>query len=186
MAQKLISIFVCNKDEDIESFLKRRAISFEKLGKSRTFIIYDEDSLEKDISDIKILGYFTLALQVLKIPENLSNRKIKKLDGFSAKINGEVLTELPVILIGQLGKNELIENNISGDKLMKICISTVLDGQYKLGGRIIMLECKNIKYLKDFYNKFGFTEIKSEDSNDQLLQYIRILSEDDLINGIND
>lgn len=65
-AQELISIFVCVKDADIETFLKSRAIQFEKLGKSRTFFIYDEDQ-----DEFHILAYFTLALQVLKIPDKM-------------------------------------------------------------------------------------------------------------------
>jgi hypothetical protein len=49
---------------------------------------------------LKILAYFTLALQVLNVPEKLlSGRKTKIFDGFSAKI-----TEFPARLIGQLGK----------------------------------------------------------------------------------
>ena len=35
--QQLISIFVCSKDRDIEGYLRKDAILFEKLGKSRTF-----------------------------------------------------------------------------------------------------------------------------------------------------
>ena len=73
-AQELISIFVCEKDADIENFLKSRAIQFEKLGKSRTFFIYDEDQ-----DEFQILAYFTLAIQVLKIPEGMLsvNDKLK-------------------------------------------------------------------------------------------------------------
>ena len=83
-AQELISIFVCEKDADIENFLKSRAIQFEKLGKSRTFFIYDEDQ-----DELQILAYFTLAIQVLKIPEGmLSGNKVKKLDGLSANMRG--------------------------------------------------------------------------------------------------
>lgn len=81
-AQELISIFNCEKDKDIENFIRERAILFEKLGKSRTYLIFDEDEEE-----FKVLAYFTLAMQVLKIPEDLlSNRKTKFLDGFSSKI----------------------------------------------------------------------------------------------------
>ena len=40
--QELISIFVCSKDHDIENFLRDKAILFEKLGKSRTFFVFDE------------------------------------------------------------------------------------------------------------------------------------------------
>jgi len=51
-AQKLISIFVCEKDTDIESFIKNRALMFEKLGKCRTFLIYDEDE-----EDFRVLAW---------------------------------------------------------------------------------------------------------------------------------
>ena len=138
-AQELISIFMCQRDSDIENFLKERAILFEKLGKSRTFFIFDEDEAE-----FKILAYFTLAIQVLKVPEALSNRKIKNFDGFNAKDNGQRIAEFPTILIGQLGKNELYEESITGNEIMQYCLITVLEGQIRLGGRIVMLECKNI------------------------------------------
>ena len=138
--QELISIFVCEKDSDIENFLKDRAIQFEKLGKSRTFFIFDEDE-----DEFKILAYFTLAIQVLKVPEDMiSGRKAKLLDGFSSKIKGVKITEFPSILIGQLGKNEIYPNTITGSELLEYCLATILDGQVRLGGRIIMLECKDI------------------------------------------
>lgn len=108
-AQELISFFVCLKDSDIENFLMGKAILFEKLGKSRTFFIFDEDD-----DEFKILAYFTLALQVLIVPEVLSCRKIKNFDGFNAKIKGEKITEFPTILIGQLGKNDLYKGSITG------------------------------------------------------------------------
>jgi len=86
-----------------------------------------------------VLGYFSLALQVLKIPETFSNRKIKELDGFNAKIHGERILEFPAILIGQLAKNDLYRDHLSGYKLMQYCLSTLLDGQIRPGGRIVML-----------------------------------------------
>ena len=154
-AQEHISIFACGKDIDIENFLKYRAIAFEKLGKSRTFLIFDEDEEE-----FKVSAYFTLALQFLKIPETLSNRKIKEFDGFNAKLNGELITEFPAILIGQVGKNDLYEDAIAGYDIMQLCLNTVLDGQMRLGGRIILLECKDVPYLIEFYNQFGFQSLK--------------------------
>jgi len=176
-AQKLISIFVCKKDNDIENFLKERAILFEKLGKSRTFFIFDEDDEE-----FKILAYFTLALQVLKVSDKLlSGRKTKIFDGFNAKFKGEKITEFPVILIGQFGKNDLYKNSITGFETMQYCLSTVLEGQVRLGGRIIMLECKNIPYLLKFYEKFGFYKIEKNYEDGELLQMIKILQEDEVI-----
>ncbi len=176
MARELISIFMCKKDPDIENFLKEKAIFFEKLGKSRTFIVFDEDSEE-----FNVLAYFTLALQVLRIPETLSNRKIKEFDGFNAKIRGEKITEFPAILIGQFGKNDLYTENITGLELMEFCLNTLLDGQNRLGGRIVTLECKDIPYLVDFYTQFGFIKLDKDYEEDELLQFIKILQEDELI-----
>lgn len=158
--------------------MKKKAIIFEKLGKSRTFLIYDEDK-----NEFQILGYFTIALQVLKIPNNLSNRKIKSIDGFSSKANGETVKRFPTILIGQLGKNSLIKNitNISGDEIIKYCFDRIFKGQECLGGRIVMLECKNIDYLKRFYEKYGFKLIDRNYKDNELLQYIKIFNEEEIM-----
>ena len=178
-AQELISIFECSKDSDIENFLKNRAILFEKLGKSRTFLIFDENEEE-----FKVLGYFTLALQILKIPEALSNRKIKEFDGFNAKINGERITEFPAILIGQVGKNDLYRKQFAGSVLMQYCINTLLEGQARLGGRIILLECKDVPYLIEFYKQFGFAKLDKEYQAGELMQLIKILQEDELVENL--
>ena len=176
-AQKLISIFVCQKDSDIENFLKEKAILFEKLGKSRTFFIFDEDD-----DEFKILAYFTLALQVLKVSDDLlSGRKTKIFDGFSSKYKGEKIMEFPAILIGQFGKNDLYRDSINGHEIMQYCLSTLLIGQTQLGGRIILLECKNIPYLIELYCDFGFSLIEKDYEEGELLQMVKILSENEII-----
>jgi predicted GNAT family N-acyltransferase len=176
-AQELISIFNCEKDKDIENFIRERAILFEKLGKSRTYLIFDEDEEE-----FKVLAYFTLAMQVLKIPEDLlSNRKTKFLDGFSSKIRGEKITEFPTILIGQVGKNDLFKELISGNEIMQYCLSTVFKGQAVLAGRIIMLECKDVPYIINLYKKFGFQKLEKDYDEDEHIQMIKILEEDEII-----
>ncbi|MEQ8154369.1 MAG: hypothetical protein ABRQ25_05735 [Clostridiaceae bacterium] len=175
-AQELISIFVCERDYDIENFIKDKAILFEKLGKSRTFIIFDEEN-----EDFQVLGYYTLALQVLKVPDELSNRKIKNFDGFNAKINGEKITEFPTILIGQFGKNDLHKGKLTGFELMQYCLNTLFDGQSRLGGRIVMLECRDVEYLTNFYRQFGFIKLEKDYKENELLQFIKILQEDELI-----
>lgn len=167
---------MCERDSDIQSFLKEKAIKFEKLGKSRTFLIFDEDE-----DEFKVLAYFTLALQVLKVPDNLSNRRIKEFDGFSAKFKGEKITEFPTMLIGQFGKNDLHKGKISGFDLMQYCLNTLLDGQMRLAGRIITLECKDVPYLVEFYSQFGFLKIERDYEENELLQFIKILNENELM-----
>ena len=116
-----------------------------------------------------MLAYFTLALQVLKVPESLSNRKIKDFDGFNAKIKGEKITEFPTILIGQVGKSDIHKGKITGFELMQYCLNTLLDGQVCLGGSIVTLECKNTPDLVDFYTQFGFIKIERDYKKEELL-----------------
>ena len=139
-------------------------------------MIFDEDE-----EDFRLLAYFALALQILKIPQSFSNQRIKQLDGFSAKIRGQRILEFPVLLIGQFAKNDLYADYISGYDLMQYCFSTLLDGQARLGGRIVMLECKDIPYLASFYERFGFAKIERDYKEGELIQLVRILREDEII-----
>ena len=181
-AQELISIFYCKKDEDVENFIISRAILFEKLGKSRTYLIFDEDA-----DTFQVLAYFTLAMQVLKIPDSfLSNRRTKLLDGFSSKNKGTKITEFPAILIGQIGKNDLHEKSINGSEIMQYCLSVLLMGQAILGGRIVMLECKDIAYLTDLYEEFGFQKLERDYAQGELIQMIKVLDEEEIIGSLED
>ena len=129
-----------------------------------------------------MLAYFTLALQVLRIPQDLlSSRETLKLDGFSSKMKGQKITQFPVILIGQIGKNDLYRRDITGYEMMQYCLSTLLDGQERLGGRIILLECKNNPFLIDFYSRYGFKVIDRDYQADELIQMIKILQDQELI-----
>lgn len=84
-----LSSFSCKQNKDIENFLHNRAIDFEHINKSRTYILCDDDIwCKKEI--LVILGYFSVALKVLDLPKNISNRLRKNLDGISAKLHGEV------------------------------------------------------------------------------------------------
>lgn len=64
---------------------------------------------------------------------------------------------------------------------MDFCLATLLQGQGRIGGRIILLECKDIPYLITFYEKFGFSKIDKDYEEGALLQFVKVLSEDDII-----
>lgn len=140
---ELLSSFSCQKDADIESFLWNRSIEFELLSKARTYLVCDEDVLKQDGS-LRILGYFSLSLKTLSIPDGLSNNQRKELDGFNAKIHGTPIREIPCYLIGQLGKNSSLSKEqqiLSGDKLVDLAISVVMTAFESVGGRYVMVEC---------------------------------------------
>lgn len=70
---------------------------------------------------------------------------------------------------------------ISGSEILEYRLATILEGQVKLGGRIIMLECKDIPYLISLYEKFGFNVLEKDYEEGDLLQMIKILEETEII-----
>jgi len=148
--------FSCKKNNDLEEFLSTRAILYEQVSKSRTYLFIDEDALDEKIS---ILGYFSIGLKTLMLPDNLSNNQIRKLDGYSSKINRKKINSLPVYLIGQLAKNDQYKSLISGDEILQAAISTIREYSSCLSGRLIAVDCKPVDKLHEFYKRNHFIMI---------------------------
>lgn len=141
--------------------MSNQAIRFELANKSRTYFIVDKDR-QKVNGVPEMLGYFSLGLKVLKIPEEASTTLRKKLDGYSAKINKELITELPCYLIGQLARNSKIDKTIlPGKQLLDYCLGVIQPSITYVGGRIILVESKDKTGLLNFYENNNF-EIISE------------------------
>ena len=144
-----LSSFSCANDTDIEAFLRNRAIEFEILSKARTYLVCDADVFEEE-DRFLILGYFSLSLKTLSIPDGISNRKRKDLDGFNAKLHGEPIRDVPCYLIGQFGKNSAIPREqqiLSGDELMELALSAMRPAVEAVGGRHVMIECHDKKSI---------------------------------------
>ena len=173
----LLSSFSCTQDQDIEGFLHNRAVDFERLSKSRTYLVFNEDELENvKGTNVTIYGYFTLALKVLKVPKKLSNRARKEIDGYNAKNHGKEINEFPCYLIGQLARNSIISADVFQGKELISMAHDFLEKAVKIvGGRYVMIECKNNQKLKDFYKANGYREIDSipDDENASMVQMIR-------------
>lgn len=173
---KLLTSFKCDLDPDIEFFLKDRAVTFERLSKARTYLIIDEGELEtKSIEEINILGYVALALKVLTVPEFVSNRMRKEIDGLSGKIHGEQITAFPVYLIGQLGRNTCVPKEaVSGKDLIGYAFDIIQPAIDSVGGRYVLIECHNEEKLLKFYGENHFTAFaKIPDQDRPMVQMIR-------------
>ena len=164
--------FCCEKDESVQYFLQNKAIDFEVKNKSRTFFIINEEEFCK--GNLIILGYFSLALKVLTVPDEISNRKRILLDGLSAKFKGKPILHFPVYLIGQLAKNDMNKDQIEGNEIMSFAIDIIKEAQKNVGGRVVLIECNDNKKLKKFYSDTGF-EIINKDNEDNQLQMISYL-----------
>jgi hypothetical protein len=156
-----ISRFSC-RDKDVESFLKNKALEFERRDKARTYLIYDDNRST-------LLGYYTLSLKALPFAECISKNTVKSIDGFSKDIRA-----VGIILIGQFGKDTELAKDIDGGHLLDICIETVYTAQKIVGGRFVLLECQEIDKIVSFYEKNGFKPLQY-DENDKYLQMVRRL-----------
>ncbi len=172
---QLLSSFSCSPDPDIEHFLRHRAVEFESLSKARTYLIFDEDDLKNGTSNPLIYGYVSLALKILSVPDTVSIRMRKELDGFNAKIHGQVINDFPCYLIGQLSKNTDVKNNpISGSTILGIAFDIIASASEAVGGRYMMIECHNEEKLLKFYKDHSFKEIDRIPDNDiPMVQMIR-------------
>ncbi len=169
-----LSFFSCEKDEDIEYFLHNRAIEFEKFSKARTYLVFDQDQLESDEKPLRIYGYITIALKILSVPGGLSNRMRKELDGYSAKIYGKSISDFPCYLIGQLSKNLNVKSKgVSGKELLEFAKDIIASSVELVGGRYMMIECRNEEKLIEFYKGNHFSEIaRIPDKNQMMVQMI--------------
>ena len=173
---EILSSFSCAKDPDIESFIHHRAVEFEKLYKARTYLVLDQNQLESNPSDnLIIYGYISLALKVLTVPDDLSNRKRMSLDGFSSKINGQPISLFPCYLIGQLSRNSNVpKDSLTGDDLIGFACDIIENSVKAVGGRLILIECHPDEKLINFYKHNGFSEIaRIPDSGKPMVQMIR-------------
>jgi len=169
-----LSSFLCTQDPDIESFLKERSVHFEKLSKSRTYLEIDEDALARD-GTVAVLGYFSLAMQTLKFPEEYSGRRRKELDGFASKRGGKPVQDVPCFLIGQLARCSSIEKGaLSGSELLDDALGYIAMAQEAVGGRIVLVECRDDPKLIRFYEGNRFEEFMHIGDDDRpMIQMIR-------------
>lgn len=172
---ELLSSFSCEKDEDIEYFLHNRAIEFEKLSKARTYLVLNQEQLENKEKHLTIYGYISLALKILSVPQDMSNRMRKELDGFSAKIHGEQISDFPCYLIGQLSRNSNVKSEgISGKQLIDFASDIIATSVEAVGGRYMMIECRDEEKLLQFYKDNYFSEVaRIPDENQPMVQMIR-------------
>ena len=178
LLEQILSSFFCEKDGDIENFLRHRAVQFEELSKSRTYLICDEEQLASDgfyLENLTVYGYVALALKVLSVPEDTSNRVRKELDGLSGKIHNEPIGDFPCYLIGQLARNAAVHRNaLSGKELLQFANDIIAASVEAVGGRYVMIECHDDTKLVNFYTDNDFKEIaRIPDEGNPMVQMIR-------------
>lgn len=62
----------------------------------------------------------------------------------------------------------MAKKSINGNDLLSLADEKVLEGANIFGGSYIWIEYEDVYRLREFYRKFGFTEIKDHTSENNL------------------
>lgn len=161
-----------SKNPDVERFLKNSSVQSMRLHQSSTYLVMTRDFV--------LLGYFTLALKVIRIDASLlSNRESLKLQRFSMPDKENDSFIVPAILIAQFSRNfnESV-SSISGSDLMSITLEYVRSIQSQIGGLVTFLECEPAEKLVSFYKTQGFRLLDGKTiskTDKELLQMYRLI-----------
>lgn len=119
-----------------------------------------------------ILGYIAIALKVLHIPDGLSINARKNYDGYRGKSQGKPITDIPCYLIGQLARNDHADKTLlSGNELLEEAHRIIMSSVENVGGRFMMIECRDKPKLLKFYRDNNFEEIsRIADKNVPMVQ----------------
>ena len=174
---ELLSGFSSPKNKDVERFLKKSAIEFTKKNQSVTYLVVSAE-------DVRLLGYFTLALKPLTVRgETVSNTMKRKLLRISELDEKSDTYTMSAYLIAQLGKNfsESGGTEITGAELLKLAWDKIKEIQYLGGGVVTFLEAENEEKLLSFYRDNRFSQfdtrqtISDTDESHELVQLLRLL-----------
>ena len=174
---ELLSGFSSPKNKDVEHFLKKSAIEFTKKNQSVTYLVVSAE-------DVRLLGYFTLALKPLTVRgETVSNTMKRKLLRISELDEKSDTYTMSAYLIAQLGKNfsESGGTEITGAELLKLAWDKIKEIQYLGGGIVTFLEAEKEEKLLAFYRDNRFSQFDTRqtasdaDESHELVQLLRLL-----------
>ncbi|MDO4953425.1 MAG: hypothetical protein Q4E34_06345 [Synergistaceae bacterium] len=173
--KKMFETFECEKNEEIETFLKRDAIEFAKQRISITNLVLETGNGDKT----RLLGYFTLANKPIQInAASMSGTKRRRLQRCAAESEQKNIFNVSSMLIAQLGKNSAVKNNpLTGELLLGSALALLASVQRVVGGGIVFLECEQREKLMQFYGRndfFKFGERSSSEGKNyfQLLKFL--------------
>lgn len=175
VASAILSEFSCVQNQEIEEFLKNKAIDFAYKKLSVTYLVLAENG--------QIAGYFTLTHKPMMIDEGefqtLSKEKKKKITRF-CKMDATAHTyTASAFLIAQFGKNSHAgETGLTGDLLMNFALDELKAVQRRIGGGLIFLECEENAKLLAFYendhNRYKRYGLRHADDGKDYVQLLRL------------
>lgn len=177
----ILSDFSCPLNQDIEIFLKKKAIEFEKQGISATHLVFASFK-----GNNVLVGYYTLSTKSFNVTKSAISKSLSKRINKFATYDTDLRSYiLPAPLLAQIGKNFTNGYNklITGDELLNMAVEDVRMIQQIIGGKVLYLECEDKQCLVDFYSENGFVKFNERKldrdetgiSGEYLVQMLRYL-----------
>jgi len=155
----IISSFSCKRNADVESFLRKSAIMYEKRHISRTYLIFADDVPRK------VAAYFTIAVSSMDVSGLECSKELRKKmninEGFAQSY-----------LIGQVGKHDDGAKGL-GKFAISSAVERIMASNERVGCRVIRLDCK--PSLVKYYTDSGFTNT-GKDEKKGLYRMVRIIN----------
>ena len=166
----ILSEFISRNNDEIQIFLKDKAIEFAKKKLSITYLVTDGETGN-------LLGYFTLAHKVLEVPAlGLSSTVRRKMSRYSTLDNRNESYMVSAFLLAQFGKNFNIEKErrVSGAELMDCADEVLKRIQHQIGGAVVYLDCEDKEKLITFYRDVaGYKQISERISDRDQVKYLQ-------------
>lgn len=160
VTQDILSSFSVSRNPDVECFIHDSAIAYEKSNNARSFIFINESG--------RPLGFVSLALSYLKLPENASNSLKKRLRGYG-RLSSDII---PCYLIGQLARLDNVDKeDLPGNVIFSTIDYAVKEAQRFFGGRIISVDC--VDDFVQYYINRGFVHLNKIDDLNQMVYLMK-------------
>lgn len=168
--EEILQNFKCSYDQDIENFLKNKALEYEKRKWCSTYLLMDKDKMLA--GEFFIEGFFTLSFKSVSLSDDISNSTRKKLYGGINKKDKHI----PFVLIGQLAKyidkknEENVEkSSITSNDLLEGAFEIIEQVNERIPLRCVLVECKALEKLCNMYEECGFRKLQEN----ELMQYFK-------------
>lgn len=172
LLSEALDMFRCSKDADIESFLREKAIEFEKRGFCTVYLILDEEAFGK--GDISVQAYFTLSHKSIIFDPDVS----RSLRGKIATHRNADMAHF--VLIGQLGKYISSDDtgkeyvaDISSESILNDAFDMISKASDIIVCRGVLVECSPEEKVHHIYENYGFTYLQNDDEHYQFYKRLR-------------
>lgn len=135
-----LSHFSCEKDLDIQDFIRNKAFSIDPQNFSRTHLYFSDD--------FQLSGYFTLMVKEFILGDQISKSLRRRLGAYG---NGFMC-----FLIAQLGRDDHFNGIVPGIELVNLAIQRLYKAQEIVGIKCVCVEYTPVPALRDFYGAAGF------------------------------